>query len=378
MTNVRKNTGMMKRPYTATMPERYGGNLFFRVRYLESRWIRFVFHTLVTSVAVMLVMTAVAGRVDRWQTEYRQQNLNRIETQLTLCSGQQMAAELKGDLTGQAVALERQVSLLQQKQQLLTPSVPSAASEPISQELMAVMAEKEGQEKALEQLWGVIADTYDAAKSSYGQGNALEALRLFRTVGGYEDSDGWQKLCGIRIHREIERYLSQNKTLTAWVQQMRLLQELRPQKAAGMPVFFGPLRGIWICRGDQQVHMQTRVPETGDGRAGENTVSVQIRCLMAKGDLLYGHYAQGIPTSVSEEDFSTVLCRGGVSLAEIPEDSEDPASAVLAIKAQGTQQSGAEQQPSKIRVISENIIALEEGGWKGIYYRVLGTADSVR
>lgn len=372
MTNARKKAAVAKGQYTVTMPERYGGSLFFRVRYLESKWVRFIFQTLVTSVAVMLVMTAVAGKVDQWQTEYRQQSLNRIETQLILCSQQQATAELAGDLTGQAASLERQITLLQQKQLLLTPSVPS---EVLPQEIVSVTAEITNGEKALEELKNIIADTYDAAKMSYRQGNTLKALGLFQTVGGYEDADGWQRLCSVRIHQETGRYIAQGKSLTAWVQQTGLLQKLKPHKAAGMPVSFGPLQGIWICRNDQQVHMQTLTTETGDGRAGiDSELKVMIRCLMAKGDILYGYFAEGMPTVVSEEDFSEMICCGGVLQAEKTEDNQDPASAVLSVRAQKSGEEAGETI-SKIRVISENIIAIEEGMWKGTYYRVLDPSD---
>ena len=112
-------TNGRKQEYTGTLPERFGGSFLFRARYLESSWVKFIFRTLVYAAAVMLIMTAVAGKVSQWQTEYREHSLTRIETELTFLSGRQTTAELAGDLTGQADALSRQITLLQQQQELL-------------------------------------------------------------------------------------------------------------------------------------------------------------------------------------------------------------------------------------------------------------------
>ena len=350
MTNIRKQE------YTGTLPERFGGSFLFRARYLESSWVKFIFRTLIYAAAVMLIMTAVAGKVSQWQTEYREHSLTRIETELTFLSGQQTAAELAGDLTGQADALSRQIALLQQKQELLDMA---------AEDTLPVLAEIEQRSQTLLRLEGTIADTYGTAQAAYGNGDSIEALRLFHTVSGYEDAALWERLCGIRVRQEAARCLSRNQTLTAWVQEMRLLQQLNPGKAETLPVYFGALNGIWLCRDDQQVHMRQLTTENGDGRAGGD--ASPIRCLMAKGDALYGCLAAGIPLTISEDDFTEKIASGGILRVQEAEDNKDPAAAVLILQTEG----GRENVTGQITVISENIIQLQEGAWEGIYYRLL-------
>lgn len=221
----------------------------------------------------------------------------------------------------------------------------------------------------LKRLQGAITDTYAAAESAYGQGETLEALRMFETVNGYADAERWKELCCVRIHREITRYFEQDKLLTAWVQQMLFLQLTRPQKAETIPPSFGALRGIWICRDDQQIHVQQLATESGDGRAGTAPEGVPpIRCLMAEGDGLYGCRADEMLAPVSEENFTETICTGGILRAEKAAENQDPAAAVLVVKAQdGRSEDGID----RLEVISENIIMIKEGEWKGTYYRVL-------
>lgn len=350
MTNIRKQE------YTGTLPERFGGSFLFRARYLESSWVKFIFRTLIYAAAVMLVMTAVAGKVSQWQSDYLQQSLTRVETELTFLSGRQTAAELAGDLTGQADALDRQITLLQQKQELLNMA---------QEDTLPVLAEIEDRSQTLHELKGVIADTYGTAQALYGQDDTIGALRLFQTVSGYEDAALWSRLCGIRVRQEAARSLFAGYNLTAWVQQMRLLQQLSPGKAETLPVSFGALQGIWLCRDDQQVHMRQLTTENGDGRAGEE--ASPVRCLMAEGDALYGCLAEGMPLDVNYDDFTETVASGGILRVQDAEDNKDPAAAVLVLQTED----GRENVPKQITVISENIIQVQEGAWEGIYYRLL-------
>jgi hypothetical protein len=322
--------------YAKTKAEHYGGSLLFRARYLEAHWVRVVFQTLVMSVAALLVMTAVAGKVQQWQADTRQHLLVQTESQMVLLDGQRTAAELSGDLTGQMDAAEKQLSLLRQKQQLL---VTSSEPEPIADEIAAA-------EESCARLTQAVETRYREAVAAYLEDEATEALQLFRTVEGYGDTARWQRLCGAHLRSTVARSLSQGRTLTAWVQQLLFLQTAQPDKAEQLPVSLSAMSGVWICK-DGQVY-------TGDGQAGTET---PMRCLRAEGDTLYGGFGT--------ESADTVVCRGAALRVERLPEQKNPAAALLKIQQQG----GGELL--SIQVISENVIAILDGEWAGRYYRLL-------
>lgn len=324
-------------------PERLGGSLVFRIPYLESRWVRMAFHTLILCSVAVLLLAAVTGQFANWQTGYRNQVMSeaRASWSENLLAAQK--AEEAGDLTGKAAALQGQMDAISQQLFFLPEDDSLRAAQDRVKESLALLSTD-------------IAGRYQEAKTQYLAGDPLGALQSFQTVTGYKDADGWIKLSSGRVHRDIRRKNASGNTLTAWVQSYRLLSLMAPEKLESAPKSFAALSGVWLCSEDFRAALPA---DSGDGRAGDGAV----RCLKAEGTKLYGGTGTSVPLDLETISFDTLLSAGGVQSAAGGNDSNSPDGSVLTFSEEGT--------VSEVSVLSENIIQIAEGGWKGTYYRVL-------
>lgn len=335
-------------------PERLGGCLAFRVPYLESRWVNIVFRLLLSSVVALLVLNAVAGKVEQWQETVRLQQLSTVQAQLADACEQEEQAVKSESLTAQRDALQLQYTLLEQLGQLSPAMTQNNRQQDVYQKL--------------EQLNQQIAATYDQSVKDWFQvANGTEALQVmqsFSQLEGYADAANWTSLCRLHMDADIRRQLYYGNTLTAWVENYRLRQTLYPEKTAEMPISFAAIGGSWLCREDQLNLMQQ--PEelsAGESRAG-------IRCLEAAGRQLMGGVSDSFPVYPEDVVFDQLIMQGGVSSVVSDNQApgnDDPAACKLMLTGDDGQSDGL----SAIRVLSENVIVIEEGAWKGTYYRIL-------
>ncbi len=327
-------------------PERLGGSFLFRAPYLESRWVRAVFKTLVLCTAAMLILAAVTSRFAGWQAGYRAEVMAEARADWSESLLAEQSAEESGSLTGEAAALEAQLTALSRQLFFLPEdSALRSAQQRAEEELFALMVQVSGR--------------YEEAKAQYRAGDPLGALESFLTVQGYNDADGWISLANGRLRRESRRSWAKGDTLTAWVRNVRLLGLMAPEKLPAFQQTFAALRGVWICHEDFRT---AALPaDTGDGRAGGGAV----RCLKAEGTGLYGGIGYGAPLDLEALPFTALLASGGVEGVSGGENRSGPEGVILSLPDEGV--------VTEIRVVSENIIEIPEGGWKGRYYRVLGS-----
>ena len=357
MTGV-KNTGRKKimKP-EHVKPERLGGCLACRVPYLESRWVRFVFRLLLSSVVALLILNAVAGKVEQWQETIRLQQLSQVQAELAQAYDLESRVADSGSLTDRLEALQLQYTLLGELEQLS----PAMAQNNRQQDIQQKIDELDAQ----------IATEYNQAVADWSRVEngiqAIEVMQSFTRLDEYADAARWVSLCRVYIHTDIGRQLFYGNRLTAWVENYRYCQKVYPGKAEQLPVSFAAIRGSWMCREDQLELMEQQELSQGEGRAG-------IRCLKASGQQLMGGIANSFPIYPQEIAFDEVVKQGGVSSVECDTqafENADPASCRLIV----SEKSGAVSEDlSAIRVLSENVIVIEEGEWKGTYYRILDCA----
>lgn len=330
-------------------PERLGGSFLFRAPYLESRWVRAAFKTLLLCAAAMLVLAAVTGRFAGWQAGYRAEVLADARESWSQALLDAEAAREAGSLTGEAAALEAQLDAISRQLFFLPDD--------------SALRDAEDRAKAgLSALDARIDAQYEASKAQYLAGDPLGALDGFLTVQGYQDTTGWIRLVNSRVGREARRAMQAGDTLTGWVQRYRLLSRTAPRQLEKLPLSFAALRGVWICHEDFRT---AALPaENGDGRAGGGAV----RCLKAEGTGLYGGIGYGAPLDLEGLFFTALLASGGVESVSGGESLSGPEGALLSFPVGGV--------VGSVRVVSENIIEITEGGWEGRYYRVLGSPQS--
>lgn len=344
-------------------PERLGGCLAFRVPYLQSRWVNLVFRLLLSSVVALLVLNAVAGKVQQWQETVRLQTLNTVQVQLADAGAQQQQAVQADSLTGQRDALQLQAALLEQLAELAPSMDVSGRQQQVSDQLI--------------QLDKQIVTTYNQAVQNWSKvDNGIQALQVMNTFArleGYADAADWKGVCRTYIRNDIARQLREGNTLTAWVEDYRLTQALYPDRITDQPVTFSAIRGSWMCREDQLELMgQTEELSAGEGRAG-------IRCIQAVGCRLAGGISETFPVCTEEIMFDQLIMQGGVNSIAVDEqinEDADPAACRLVLSSQLDSQSDNQSDNqsdslSEICVLSENVIVIEEGAWSGTYYRIL-------
>jgi len=346
-------TCIRKHPHTPTLPEKYGGSFLFRARYLESRLVRFIFNSLVLGAALLLLLNTVAGKIDQWQTDYRETILTRIGSELTFCVGRYEAAVIGGDLTGQEAAVGKEAELLSEKLLYLPEDAETERKNAVEQLGAA--------EKRLIILRQQIDTVYRQAEETCLQGTVngrLAALQLFRQVQGYGEADGWIRLLTRSLQKDAELAFRQGRLLTGWVIGRRLLTLLHPEKLCHFKADLTPLRGIWACREDQTALMRQSSSEPPNEDA--------IRYLRFYHDAIYGGKAALYQPEIAESVFRSLLLRGGIdSLLPGGSLSADPAASVLLLRQEN------ESELSQIEILTENIIRIELEGWSGTYYRLL-------
>lgn len=357
MTGV-NNTGRKKNMKPEHVkPERLGGCLAFRVPYLESRWVHFVFRLLLGSVVALLVLNTVAVKVEQWQETVRLQQLSAVQAELAQAYRMESEAVDSDSLTGRREALQLQYTLLGELERLSPAMTQNNRQQDVQQEL--------------EQLGQQIVSEYDQAVAAWHQVDsgmqALDVMQVFGRLEGYENATEWKELCRRRVESDIRQQQIYGNTLTAWVENYRLNQLLYPEEVADTSSSFAAIDGSWICREDQLELMEQKDFSQGEGRAG-------IRCLKAAGQQLMGGVASQFPVCLEDTVFNEVVEQGGVSSVETDSEAlenSDPASCRLVISdVNGT----VSEDFPEIRVLSENVIVIEKGVWKGTYYRILDCA----
>ena len=320
-------------------PERLGGSFLFRAPYLESRWVRAAFKTLVLCTAAMLILAAVTSRFAGWQAGYRAEVMAEARADWSESLLAEQSAEESGSLTGEAAALEAQLTALSRQLFFLPEdSALRSAQQRAEEELSALMVQVSGR--------------YEEAKAQYRAGDPLGALESFLTVQGYNDADGWISLANGRLRRESRRSWAKGDTLTAWVRNVRLLGLTAPEKLPAFQQTFAALRGVWICHED----FRTAALPADTGI---------LSALVVLFGILYGGIGYGAPLDLEALPFTALLASGGVEGVSGGENRSGPEGVILSLPDEST--------VTEIRVVSENIIEIPEGGWKGRYYRVLGS-----
>ena len=326
-------------------PERLGGSLLFRAPYLESRWVRAAFRTLLFCAAAVVLLAALTGRFAGWQAEYKAQALLDARTAWSEWAAAYQAAAEAGDLTGCSAALDRQLDAVSHALFFFPEDSTLREAQDVAEQERAVLSAE-------------IAAAYQAAEGKYLAGDPLGALAGFLTVRGYRDTDGWVRLITGCLSRTARRAAARGDILTAWAGRVRLMSLTAPDKLPPLLAGYAGLRGVWVCR--QDFRAAALPSENGDGRAGGGA----IRCLKAEGDVIYGGIGYGAPLRVDAVPFTAVLASGGVAGISGGESFSGPEGLVLAFPAGGIL--------SGVEIVAENILRVTEGGWEGTYYRVLG------
>ncbi len=348
-------TGLKKRAqhFTSaqkTRPERLGGNFLFRFPYLESRWMHVIFRVLIGSVAALLLLSSAAVSFLQVKENARTVRLADIEQSISVLTEEALQQQQKVSLTGEQQVLAEKLTLVQERILLQGETIPQGEELTLSARITE-----------LDQL---IRETYLRGCTTK---DSLEAVRLFSRIPGYREADKWRNLSLIRVKNEIKRARLNRQWLTAWILNTRLMTLLCPEKTDVLPVSFAPISGIWICREDQLSSWND-----GEGRAG-------VRCLWAEEEKLRGGIVSDLFHMQQLSQESRILVQGGINSVMLDAaglGNTDPACCMLQLSKSLEDGEKSSDFPDKIRIVSENVLIVEEGTWKGTYYRLLSESDT--